>query len=214
MNPEAVFPPFGLRIEAGPMVLRPITDDVLPLLIDAALAGIHDPAFMPFTTPWTDASPEDLPMAVAQYHWGVRARWSPAAWSLELAVEWEGRIVGVQAFTTENYLVTRTGETGSWLRLADHGRGIGTRMRQAVCRFAFDHLDAARVTSAAFTDNPASLAVSRKTGYRPNGSTWHARRGRPAEMRRMVLRPEDLVRGEPITVEGAGPFRHFIGLEE
>ena len=81
------------------MVLRPITDDVLPLLIDAALAGVHDPAFMPFTTPWTDASPEDLPMAVAQYHWGVRTRWSPAAWSLELAVEWEGRIVGVQAFT-------------------------------------------------------------------------------------------------------------------
>lgn len=177
------------------------------------MAGIHEPSLMPFTKPWTDASPEDLPGIVAQYHWGVRANWSQAAWSLELAAEWEGEVVGIQAFTTENFLVTRTGETGSWLGLARHGDGIGTRMRQAICQFAFDVLDARRVTSGAFTDNPASLAVSRKVGHRPNGSTWHSRRGAAAEMQRMVLSPEDLVRGERLTVDGAEAFRRFIGLD-
>lgn len=39
-------------------------------------------------------------------------------------------------------------------------------MRQVMCAFLFDHL---AITSSAFTDNPASLAVSRKVGYRPNG---------------------------------------------
>ena len=61
------------------------------------------------------------------------------------------------------------GETGSWLGMKHHGRGIGTVMRQALCAFMCDHLDAAEVTSAAFVDNHASLAVSRKVGYRENG---------------------------------------------
>ena len=65
--------------------------------------------------------------------------------------------------------MTRTGETGSWLGREFQGRGIGTAMRQVICAFAFDHLDAEEVTSGAFLDNPASLAVSRKVGYRPNG---------------------------------------------
>ena len=70
MNLANAFPPFGLRIEAGPLVLRPITDDVLPELIDLALGGIHDPGMMPFYVPWTDAPPDRLPLNFTQYHWG------------------------------------------------------------------------------------------------------------------------------------------------
>lgn len=213
MDLTSAFPPFGLRIEAGPLVLRPITDDVLPALIDVALAGVHDPALMPFFFPWTDAPADKLPTRLAQYHWGTRARWSQEAWTLEFAVEHEGRVVGSQGISTRDYLVTRTGETGSWLGREFHGRGIGTRMRQAICAFLFDHLDAEEVTSGAFTDNPASLAVSRKVGYRPDGTARYARRGEAAVNQRLRLTSQDFVRGEQIRVDGVEAFRRFVGLE-
>ena len=90
--------------------------------------------------------------------------------TLDLAVRVDGQLAGVQGFSTKDYLVVRTGETGSWLGATFQGRGLGTAMRQAMCALLFDHLDAEEVTSAAFTDNPASLAVSRKVGYTDNGT--------------------------------------------
>lgn len=208
------FPPFGLRIEAGPLVLGPITDEVLPALIDVALGGVHDPGLTPFYYPWTGAPAETLPTAFAQYHWGTRARWSQSAWSLEFAVEHEGVIVGVQGFSTQDYLVTRTGETGSWLGQAYQGRGIGTQMRQAICAFLFDHLDAAEITSGAFIDNPSSLAVSRKVGYRADGTRRLARGGEAAVNQRLLLTAQDFIRGEKITATGVDAFRQFIGLDK
>ena len=210
---SSTFPPFGLRIEAGPLVLRPITDDVLPELVDVALAGVHEPERMPFLVPWTDAPASELPLAFTQYHWGLRSSWRRENWHLELAVEHAGRIVGIQAFGTTDYLVTRSGETGSWLGLQFHGRGIGTAMRQAICAFCFDHLEAEQVTSGSFVDNPASAAVSRKVGYLPNGVRRLARRpGERQDNQAWLLTPQNFVRGVPITVTGASAFREFIGL--
>ncbi len=214
MNLTDAFPPFGLRIEAGPLVLRPITDDVLPELIELALAGVHEPESMPFYVPWTDAPAAELPLNYVQYHWGVRANWKRTHWNLEFAVEHEGRIVGCQGFVADDYLITRTGETGSWLGQAYQGRGIGTAMRKAICAFVFDYLDADEITSAAYTDNPASNAVSQKVGYRPNGILRKTRR--PGEWhanQQWLLTPETFVRGVPITVTGAAAFRAFIGLD-
>lgn len=72
-----------------------------------------------------------------------------------------------------------------------------------------------RLTSGAFTDNAASLAVSRKVGYRPGGQKRLRRReGERPSTSRLVLRPEDLVRGNhPVTVEGLLAFRRSIGLD-
>jgi RimJ/RimL family protein N-acetyltransferase len=214
MNLTQAWPPFGLHIEAGPLVLRPITDEVLPALIELALDGIHDPEQMPFAMPWTDAPAEKLPANYVQYQWGVRSGWSTEHWNLEFAVENEGQIVGIQAFFSSHYLVTRTGETGSWLAKKFHGQGIGTAMRQAICAFAFDHLDAEEVTSAAYADNPASNAVSRKVGYLPNGTFRKTRReGEWHTSQEWRLTPETFVRGVPITVSGLDEFRDFIGLD-
>jgi RimJ/RimL family protein N-acetyltransferase len=214
VNLATAFPPFGLRIEAGPLALRPITDDVLPELMDLTLGGIHDPRMMPFYVPWTDAPPDRLPLNFTLYHWGQRASWSLEHWDLEFAVEYEGRIVGCQSFATHNYAVTRTGETGSWLGLPFHGAGIGTRMRQAICAFIFDHLDADEITSAAFTDNPASNAVSRKVGYQPNGVQRKPRReGEWKGSQQWILTRETFNRGPEITVSGVPEFRRFIGLD-
>jgi RimJ/RimL family protein N-acetyltransferase len=209
-----LLPLLGLRITAGPLELRGITDDDLVGLAELAGQGIHPPEAMPFFFPWTDVPAEELPLNFAQYHWRTRAEFSVTAWAMNLGVWHEGTLVGVQGFETSNYLVTRTGETGSWLGQRFHGRGIGTSMRQAICAFVFDHLDAQEITSGAFLDNPSSLAVSKKVGYRANGVRRLKRReGELALNQMLVLRPEDFVRGEhELVVDGLDAFRQSVGL--
>jgi RimJ/RimL family protein N-acetyltransferase len=207
-------PLLGLRITAGPLELRGITDDLLGPLADLAMEGIHDLDAMPFAVPWTLAPAQDLPRNVAQYHWGRRAAFSPVAWGAELAVSWDGELAGVQGIEARDYLVTRTAETGSWLGRRFQGRGIGTAMRQVICAFAFDHLDAEYMLSGAFTDNPASLAVSKKVGYTEQGWRRMARLGQPATLQGLALTADRLVRYEHrLTVEGLPEFRRSIGLD-
>lgn len=212
----SALPMLGLRVSAGPLELRGITDELLGPLADIAAAGIHDSDAMPFYVPWSIAPAEVLPRQFAQYHWSQRAAFSPAGWSLDLAVFWDGELVGVQGMSTKDYLVTRTGETGSWLGRSHQGKGIGTAMRQVFCAFAFDHLDATQITSGAFTDNPASLGVSRKVGYRENGLRRVERRpGELAVLQELVLAPEDLVRFEHrLQADGVDAFRELIGLDQ
>lgn len=213
MELSEVYPVLQLRIEAGPLQLAPVGDTDIPVLVGLAREGIHDPAVMPFAFPWTDAEPDRLPIEMARHYWRARADFSPEDWGMELVVRYDGEPVGVQALFSQHFLVTRSAETGSWLVGRRHGEGIGTAMRQAVCAFAFDHLGATEVTSAAFLDNPASRAVSAKVGYRSNGyETRKRREGESAVVERLVLTADDLVRGEPVQVTGLEGFRRFIGL--
>lgn len=214
MTPADLFPPLGLRVTTGALELRGITDDLLAGICELAEHGIHDPGQMPFYRPWTDAPTGELARNTAAYHWRARADWSPGAWDLQLAVLHEGVLVGCQGLRTHDFLVTRTGETGSWLGREFHGRGIGTTMRRAVCALAFDHLGFEEVGSGAFLDNPASLAVSRKVGYRPNGVRRLQRReGELALNQGLVLTPESFVRGGvSIEVEGLERLRESVGL--
>lgn len=223
MTIAAPFDPLGLpmlalRLEAetvvGRLELRGITDDLLADLVELARAGVHEAGVMPFCVPWTEVEPSRFGLSFAQYHWGTRAKWSPDAWDLNLAVVHEGTLVGCQGFGTTDYLVTRTGETGSWLGLAHQGRGLGTEMRRVICAFLFDHLGAHWVTSGHFNDNPASGAVSRKVGYRANGVEHRQRReGELATLQHLILAPDDFDRGEVrLEVHGLADFRRSIGL--
>jgi RimJ/RimL family protein N-acetyltransferase len=212
---EEIWPCFGLRIRSGPLELSVIRDGDIAALVDLAEDGIHDPDQMPFAFPWTQPPDGELGRGMAQYYWRSRAEFTPRRWSLELVVRRDGEVVGIQAIGAVDFLVTRTGESGSWLGRRHQGRGTGTLMRQTLCAFVFDHLDFAQVTSAAFTDNPASMAVSRKVGFRPNGQTREKRReGELAISRRLTLDPADLVRSSyPISVEGVAALRGLVGLD-
>jgi RimJ/RimL family protein N-acetyltransferase len=206
-----MWPPFGVRVSCGPLELRTLRDGDFPEVLAVAHAGIHDPARMPFYVPWTEPRGAELERAFMQYHWLQRAQLTADRWSLDLGVWHEGGFVGVQGVSTHDFPVTRTGETGSWLGAAFQGRGLGTLMRQAVCVLCFDHLGFEEVTSAAFDDNPESLAVSRKVGYRVDGAVRYARQGALARNIRLVLTPEALVRPpHDVVVEGADGFLELV----
>ena len=81
---EEIWPVFRLRIEAGPVELSAICDDDIPLLVDLASRGIHEPDAMPFAIAWSTAT--DLGHAMATYYWRARAEFSPKAWHLDFVV--------------------------------------------------------------------------------------------------------------------------------
>ncbi|KRE94704.1 GCN5 family acetyltransferase [Nocardioides sp. Soil774] len=210
-----LFPPLGLRVVAGPLELRGLTDELIVELCDLAERGIHDPDAMPFYFPWTAAPAGQLSRNTAAYHWGKRSTFSADDFCLDLAVLLDGRVIGCQGVAAQHFPVTRTGETGSWLGRAFQGRGLGTAMRRAMCALLFDHLGFEEITSAAFVDNPASLGVSRKVGYQPTAVRRIKRReGELALNQGLVLTPETFVRDDlAIEVTGADAVRAFIGLD-
>lgn len=199
------WPLFGLRISTERLELRVPTDDDLAEMLEVARLGIHDPAIMPFLFPWTDQASPQFERSFFQFHWGCRARWTQTSWDLNFVVVVDGKIVGSQGIAANNFPSLRSVETGSWLGREFQGHGIGKAMRSAVASFAFEHLNAERVTSTAFFDNPASQHVSLATGYKPNGTTVTVRRGVSAESRHFVLERQyweaNTIR-KPIVVEG------------
>jgi RimJ/RimL family protein N-acetyltransferase len=87
-------------------------------------------------------------------------------------------------------------------------------MRAAVLHFAFDGLGAQRAESGAFADNARSLAVSRRLGYRENGTDIVTRRGEAATLVRLVLDRDDWLpnRRDDIEIDGLEACRALFGL--
>jgi RimJ/RimL family protein N-acetyltransferase len=208
------WPLTGLRLQTPELELRWPSLDDLCALADLAAAGVHDPEQQPFLVPWTDASPEERARGTLQYHWSRWGSWKPSDWMLELAVLRDGVVVGTQGIGGREFAVLREVHTGSWLGRAYQGQGIGTQMRAAVLQLAFDGLGARWAVSEAFDDNPASLGVSRKLGYRDDGIEWHVVRGRPALTRRLRLAQADwqAARTVPVQIHGLPPCLPLFGL--
>jgi RimJ/RimL family protein N-acetyltransferase len=194
MTPPDPWPLRHLVLRTPRLELRPDDDAGLFELAEEACLGIHPPETMPFSTAWTDVSPEERGLATLRWHWESRAGVRPERWNLHFLVRFDGRVVGLQAVGAVDYAVTREVETGSWLGRRHQQRGIGTEMRAAVLLFAFDHLGATRARSGAFLDNAASLRVSEKLGYHRDGTDIYARRGTRAENARLVVTPADFRR--------------------
>jgi RimJ/RimL family protein N-acetyltransferase len=203
-----VWPLFRLRLLTPRLELRIVRDEDLGALADAALAGVHDPAVMPFGNAWTDAPDCDLVRGMARWHWGQRSQVSVEDWNLNFAVLRDGVPIGVQDVRAEHFALRRTVSSGSWMTRAQQGQGLGTEMRAAMLLFVFDHLGAEVAESSAAEWNTASLGVSRRLGYRDNGVTRIEARGQVQVERRVRLVPEDFVRPEwTLTVEGAQEAR-------
>ncbi|MDT7606427.1 MAG: hypothetical protein QOG96_930 [Pseudonocardiales bacterium] len=192
----------GLVVRTPRLELRPDDDAGVAELVAVAYRGVHPPEQMPFNEPWTDADPRYLGRGTLQYHWRNRADLGPESWMVAFLVRLDGRVVGSQHLRGVDFAVTREVSTGSWLGMAYQGRGIGTEMRAAVLGLAFDHLGAELARSEAFTDNPASLAVSRRLGYRADGSRTEVVRGSARRQTRLLLTRDDFQAHRPAWVPG------------
>ncbi|MDO5753265.1 GNAT family N-acetyltransferase [Arthrobacter sp.] len=160
-----VWPLFNLTITSPRLSMRIVRDDDLPGIVEAALAGIHDPAVMPFSTPWTDAPPLQLTRNMARHQWELRAGVRPDQWTLNFVVLLDGVPIGTQSVATQKFSEDKTVNSGSWLTRSQQGKGYGREMRAAVLLFAFDHLGAEAAESGATLWNKPSLGVSRALGY-------------------------------------------------
>ncbi|GAA0451999.1 putative succinyl-CoA transferase [Paractinoplanes deccanensis] len=208
------WPLYGLVLRTPRLELRLPDERRLDELATRATEGIHDPATQPFVAGWTDAPPDQVARSVLQWHWGLRAGWSPRKWELGLVTIAGGRVIGTQGIGAEDFARLREVGTGSWLARAHHGQGYGTEMRAAVLELAFAGLGAEFATSEAFGDNHASYAVSRKLGYADDGIARHVVRDRVTVGRRLRLDRAawQAARSVPVRIEGLDPCREmFLG---
>lgn len=197
------YPPFGLRITAGPLRLRPLRDEDLP----AYTALLRRPIFADMTSdlvfPWYDVDPEERIQGSVQFQWSLRSRLSAEDWVISFGIFREGTLIGMQDLNAAHFAVRRVVGSGSWLTLEEQGKGYGKLMRQAVLVLAFDHLGATRAETSAVLGNGPSCGVSRACGYREDGLEVIEENGRAKTLQRFSLTPEQFRRpDQPVQVEG------------
>jgi RimJ/RimL family protein N-acetyltransferase len=203
-----------LQVTTADLELRLRGGEELSDLADLAAEGMHDPGSRPFLVSWPGLPPEERARALVQRHWRHRGDWSADDWSLDLAVFADGRVVGQQDIRARDYRVLREVSTFSWLGVRHHGRGLGTRMRVAALHLAFAGLGATDAVSGAFDDNTASLRVSGKLGFQPDGIERHAARGQVTTTRRLRLTRDRWQATEraPVTITGLTQCLPLFGL--
>jgi RimJ/RimL family protein N-acetyltransferase len=161
------WPFFDLRITSGDVVLRGVTDADLEVLESVVPDDLE---MNPANERFARLPPEaDKRRQLTGEVWKHRGTWSPGSWCLDLAVEVDGRVVGMQALEGEQFPLLRTVDSFSWLATEVRGRGLATLMRVGVLTLAFEHLGAEVAVSSAVPDNAPSLAVSYRLGYVDNG---------------------------------------------
>ena len=160
------WPLFDLTVRTPRLELRVPDDEMIPELARVAAEGVHDPAFMPFSVPWTDVPSPEQERNSLQHFWLMRAQWKPDDWHLGMAVLIDGQPVGMQGANAKQFAARRIAGTGSWLSQRVQGQGYGKEMRAAILHLLFDGLGAVRCESGAYHDNAASFGVSRHSATR------------------------------------------------
>lgn len=205
------WPFFDLRITSGEVVLRGVTDADLEPLLEALPGDLEmNPANERFAGLADDA---DRRRQLVAEIWKHRGTWSPGSWCLDLAVEVDGRVVGVQALEGEEFPLLRTVDSFSWLAADVRSRGLATLMRVGVLALAFEHLGAEAAVSSAVLDNAPSLAVSRRLGYVDNGLSRTNTPNGPATLQHVRLTRETWLAGRRTAeVAGARACLPWFGL--
>ena len=208
------WPLFRLRVTTPRLVLRYPDDNDAAMLAEVGAGGVHDPSTMPFQIPWTDVAPPQQQRETLRYLWRTRASWSPEHWEMPMAVVLDGTVIGVQGVHAHDFPTLRAVETGSWLGRPYQGKGVGTEMRQAILHLAFAGLAARYAHTAAFDDNPASIAVTRKLGYEQEGTRRVVRRGEAAWQTTYRMSREDWEqrRRDDIVIDGLEPCLELFGI--
>ncbi|MDI2126664.1 GNAT family N-acetyltransferase [Yinghuangia seranimata] len=208
------WPLFGLRVTTPRLELRLPRLEDFDGLFEAVARGMHEPDYLPFNVPWSTQPEPARSRGSLQFHWRTWAEWSAAKWTLALVVFHDGVPVGQQDLVGRDFAVTRQVSSGSWLETRLQGRGLGAEMRAAVLHLAFEGLGAEWAVSAAFTDNPKSLGVSRKLGYAEDGVDVVASgdRARLQQRVRIDRAAWEAHRTVPVEVHGLDACRDMFGV--
>jgi RimJ/RimL family protein N-acetyltransferase len=208
------WPLFDLVVRTPRLTLRYIDDRIGAEVAALAARGVHDPSTMPFVVPWTEAESPYLERGAFQFWWRCRAETTVERWTVNYAVFVDDVVVGAGGVSATEFPVLRTFETGSWLGRQYQGQGLGREVREAALHLGFDGFGAEYATTGAFDDNAASLGVTRRLGYEPNGSRLVVRRGEPATLSnfRMTRHHWVAIRRPDISVEGAEAVRSLLGI--
>lgn len=210
-----IWPLAGLQVATPRLTLRYVGDELGVQLAMLAAKGIHDPATMPFSEPWTDVPSSELERNCLQFYWRNRAETAVDRWNLDLAVLVGETVVGMCSVHAEDFPHRRTLTTGSWLGLAHQGQGLGTELRQAALHLIFAGFDADLAVTRAWHDNAASLAVTRSLPYTETGTTTETRRDRPDIMVAFTMTSGrwETVRRDDIHLVGIEAVRGQLGTQ-
>ncbi|MGI8900609.1 MAG: GNAT family N-acetyltransferase [Nocardioides sp.] len=204
------WPLFDLRLQTGPVLLRPVTDPDLEVLAALLPDDVElDPRSERFAGLAED---RDRQRRFVQGAWRSRGCWSPRSWCLDLGVEVDGEVVGLQSLEGDGFGDLRTVDSASWLVMTARGRGLGTAMRAAALGLAFEHLGAVAAVSSAVLDNHSSLGVSRRLGYADNGISRITTGSGVAELRHLRLSADTWRSlGHRVEVSGVTPCLPWFG---
>lgn len=208
------WPLFDLEVRTPRLTLRYLDDALARELVAVAARGVHDPATMPFTIPWTDLPSPRMEQEAMRFYWRTRASVHPAAWNLQFAVLVDDRVVGMCDLSSEDFGALRQFTTGSWLGREFQGQGLGKEFRMAALTLGFDGLGARFALTAAWHDNAASRGVTESLGYEEVGHRRALRRGEPDEQVEYQMSSEHwaTIRRDDIVVHGVAAAREFLGL--
>ena len=159
---------------------------------------------------------EQRAAVLRQTVWSAAGGWRTNEWALAFVVRAAGEVVGAQTLEAADFRHTRTVDSASWLVSAARGRGWGVQAREAVLALAFGRLGAECAVTSAWHDNAASLGVSRRLGYEPNGETIHHGGDRVDTLVHLRLRRSTWLAGgrqERVRIEGVEPCRPYFGLD-
>lgn len=198
------------------MELSPVRDSDLPELATIAGGGVRRDGVQAFLVDWDSGNDAEITRSLAQYHWNTRATLTVESWTIEFAVRVGGEVIGVQGVSAQQFPLTRTVSTGSWLSKDKQGQGFGTRMRSLVVGAFIREFGTRRFDTGYVEGNLASRRVSEKIGYSPNGTrSIVAQNGTASTENLMVLFSEDYPYSmDDIDVSGAEEVRAFLGLTD
>ena len=213
---DDVWPLFDLGVTTADVTLRHPDDDMLVEMVAVAAEGVHDPDVMPFLVPWTRHDSPTLEREALRFHWRCRADTRPDDFRIALAVVVDERIVGASEIAAKDFGVLRRFTTGSWLGRRFQGRGLGTATRRATLALGFDGLGARWAQTQAWSDNAASIGVTRSLGYVGTGRRGAASDGRPRELVEFEMGVDHFdahVRPEGCRLHGVEPVRRFLEID-
>lgn len=210
---DGFWPMFDLRLTTRDLELRHLSEsDLGPL--SAIIPNDAEQAPSSTTYPGVDPA-RGRGIVLHQDYWRARGSWRPESWALSFGVFRDGELLGYQGLEGDDFATLRTVDSSSFLSHVSRGQGYGKQMRAAVLTLAFGALGAQFAITSAWSDNVASLGVSRAVGYVDNGVTAQRRGEAAGEMFHLRLTRERwLTSGwaEETTVEGIDGCLPFFGL--